>query len=229
MTKHPPALRRQLAAEALGTFFLLATVVGSGVMGESLAGGNVAIALLTNTIATGAILVVLISVFGPVSGAHFNPAVTIAFLIRRELTAATAAAFIGVQVVAAVVGVLAAHAMFDQDLLQVSANSRASTGQWIAEVIATFGLLMTILGCLRAKPDVIPFAVGLYITAGYLFTASTSFANPAVTLARTMTDTFSGIMPAHAPAFVAAQLVGSVAAVFVIGWIFQDPRPSASR
>ena len=209
-------LARQLAAEAVGTFFLLATVVGSGIMGESLAGGNVAIALLGNTVATGAILVVLISVFGPVSGAHFNPAVTVAFLVRGDLPAVRAGAFIAVQVIAAVAGVIAAHAMFDQSLLQTSTNARSSVGQWIAEFIATFGLLMTILGCLRSKPDVIPFAVGLYITAGYWFTASTSFANPAVTIARTMTDTFSGILPVHAPAFIVAQLLGALAAVFLI-------------
>ena len=222
MTDITPTLWKQLAAEAVGTFFLLATVVGSGIMGENLAGGNVGIALLGNTVATGAILVVLISVFGPVSGAHFNPAVTVAFLTRGEIPVSRATAFIVVQVLAAIAGVIAAHAMFDLSLLQTSTNARSSVGQWVAEFIATFGLLMTIFGCLRSRPDVVPFAVGLYITAGYWFTASTSFANPAVTVARTLTDTFSGILPAHAPAFIVAQLLGAVAATLLITRIVGD-------
>ena len=222
MTDVTPTLWEQLAAEAVGTFFLLATVVGSGIMGENLAGGNVGIALLGNTVATGAILVVLISVFGPVSGAHFNPAVTVAFLTRGEIPVSRATAFIVVQVLAAIAGVIAAHAMFDLSLLQTSTNARSSVGQWVAEFIATFGLLMTIFGCLRSRPDVVPFAVGLYITAGYWFTASTSFANPAVTVARTLTDTFSGILPAHAPAFIVAQLLGAVAATLLITRIVGD-------
>ena len=211
-------MTRKLAAEAIGTFFLLATVVGSGIMGESLADGNAAIALLVNAIATGAILVVLIEVFGPISGAHFNPAVTLAFVARKELPYRTAAAFIMVQIFGAVLGVIAAHAMFDLPLLQESVKQRTGGPQWFAEGVATFGLLMTILGLLRVRPAAIPMGVGLYITAGYFFTASTSFANPAVTIARTFTDTFSGIYPAHAPAFIAAQLAGAMLAVLVFRW-----------
>ena len=216
-------MSRKLAAEALGTFFLLATVVGSGIMGESLSDGNAALALLVNAVATGAILFVLIEVFGPISGAHFNPAVTLAFVARRELPYRTAGVFIVVQVTSAVLGVIAAHAMFDLPLLQESVKQRTGSAQWLAEGIATFGLLMTILGLLRVRPAAIPMGVGLYITAGYFFTASTSFANPAVTIARTFTDTFSGIYPAHAPAFIAAQLAGAMLAVLVFKW-FGDNR-----
>ena len=214
---------RRLAAEALGTFFLLATVVGSGIMGETLAGGNIAIALLGNTIATGAILVVLILVFGPISGAHFNPAVTLCFLIRREISAGEAALYLAMQVLGGLGGVLAAHIMFDQAVIQVSMNERAGGAQWFAEFIATFGLVATILGCLRFRKDAIPYAVGLYITAGYWFTASTSFANPAVTMARSFTDTFSGIRPLDAPGFIVAQFVGAVAATLVFAWFRAAP------
>ena len=210
---------RRLAAEALGTAFLLATVVGSGIMGETLAGGNVAIALLGNTIATGAILVVLILMFGPLSGAHFNPAVTVAFLLRREISVADSFLYIIVQVIGGVLGVWAAHAMFGQEILQASTNLRTGPPQWFAELVATFGLVATILAVLRWRPDAVPFAVGLYITAGYWFTASTSFANPAVTVARSLTDTFSGILPAHAPGFIAAQFVGAVLATAVFAWL----------
>ncbi|MFP6747185.1 MAG: MIP/aquaporin family protein [Alphaproteobacteria bacterium] len=216
------ALPRRLAAEFIGTAFLLATVVGSGIMGENLAGGNVAIALLGNTIATGAILVVLILVFGAISGAHFNPGVTLAFLLRREITPAAALAYVAVQIVAAICGVFAAHFMFAEPLLMLSANARTGAGQWFAEFVATFGLLATILGCLRFRPDAVPYAVGLFITAGYWFTASTSFANPAVTIARTLTDTFSGIAPGDAPAFIAAQLAGAVAATVIFGWLLRE-------
>jgi len=214
-----PDLSRRLVAEAIGTAFLLATVVGSGIMAERLAGGNVAIALLGNTLATGAILMVLILIFGPISGAHFNPAVTLSFLIRREITAAHAGIYVIVQVIAGIVGAAIAHLMFDLPALMVSTTTRTGAGQWIGEMVATFGLVATILGCLKARPSAVPYAVGLFISAGYWFTSSTSFANPAVTVARTMTDTFSGILPAHAPAFIAAQVVGAVLATAVFAWM----------
>ncbi len=212
-------LTRRLVAEAVGTAGLLATVVGSGIMGETLAGGNVAIALLANAIATGAILVVLILVFGPVSGAHFNPAVTLAFVLRREISVADAGLYVCMQVVGGILGVFAAHAMFDIAILQASATARTGMPQWFAETVATFGLVATILGTIRFRPDAVAYAVGLYITAGYWFTASTSFANPAVTVARALTDTFSGIQPAHAPGFIVAQLVGAVAATGLFAWL----------
>ena len=215
----PVPLSRRLAAEALGTALLLAIVVGSGIMGERLAGGNDAIALLGNTLATGAGLAVLILMFGPISGAHFNPAVTLAFLMRREIAPAHAAAYAIVQVAAAVLGVWLAHLMFDAALLQTSGKVRSGGGQWLAEVVATFGLVATILLVLRARAAAVPYAVGLYISAGYWFTASTSFANPAVTFGRTLTDTFSGIRPADAPGFIAAQVVGAVVATLLCGWL----------
>ncbi len=221
MSKQTFSFLRRLAAEFIGTAFLLATVVGSGIMGETLAGGNVALALLGNTIATGAILVVLILIFGPLSGAHFNPAVTLSFLLRREITAVEALVYVGVQVAAAICGAMAAHIMFAEPVLMISTHARTGVGQWFAEFIATFGLVATILGCVRFRPDAVPYAVGLFITAGYWFTASTSFANPAVTIARTLTDTFSGIAPMDAPGFIAAQLVGAVAATLVFGWLLQ--------
>ncbi|MFP6698353.1 MAG: MIP/aquaporin family protein [Alphaproteobacteria bacterium] len=221
MSKQTFSFLRRLAAEFIGTAFLLATVVGSGIMGETLAGGNVALALLGNTIATGAILVVLILIFGPLSGAHFNPAVTLSFLLRREITAGEALVYVGVQVAAAICGAMAAHIMFAEPVLMISTHARTGVGQWFAEFIATFGLVATILGCVRFRPDAVPYAVGLFITAGYWFTASTSFANPAVTIARTLTDTFSGIAPMDAPGFIAAQLVGAVAATLVFGWLLQ--------
>ncbi len=212
-------LPRRLAAEAIGTAGLLAVVVGSGIMGESLAGGNTAIALLGNTLATGAILVVLILVFGPISGAHFNPAVTLAFALRREIEPYVAVVYVIVQIAAGVAGVLAAHYMFEQPLLQVSETVRTGTSQWFSESVATFGLVATILGALRHRPEAVPYAVGLFISAGYWFTASTSFANPAVTIARGFTNTFSGIVPGDVPAFVLAQLLGAVAATVVFGWL----------
>jgi glycerol uptake facilitator-like aquaporin len=224
------SLTRRLVAEALGTAGLLATVVGSGIMGDSLAGGNVAIALLANAIATGAILVVLILVFGPVSGAHFNPAVTLAFALRREISAGDAGLYVCAQVVGGILGVFAAHAMFDLTILQTSATARTGMPQWFAEAVATFGLVATILGAVRFRPEAVAYAVGLYITAGYWFTASTSFANPAVTVARALTDTFSGIQPAHAPGFIAAQLVGAAAATTLFGWLLapaRSPDPAA--
>ena len=215
-------MTKRLLAELIGTFFLLATVVGSGIMAETLAGGNVAIALLGNTIATGAILVVLILVFGTLSGAHFNPAVTLVFLIRKEITPRDAIAYIAVQIFAGLLGVIAAHVMFDQPVMQLSNTLRTGPGQWVAEAIATFGLIMTILGCIRFRTEAVPYAVGLYITAGYWFTASTSFANPAVTIARAFSDTFSGIYLHHVPAFVAAQITGALLATMIMGYLTND-------
>jgi glycerol uptake facilitator-like aquaporin len=210
---------RRLAAEFLGTLLLLATVVGSGIMGERLAGGNDAIALLGNTMATGAILVVLIEVFGPVSGAHFNPVVTLVMVLRRDIGTGAALAYLLVQVAGALTGMALAHAMFETDVVQIGAKVRAGPAQALSEFVATFGLLATILGCLAARPKAIPAAVGLYITAAYWFTASTSFANPAVTLARSFTTTFAGIRPSDAPFFVAAQILGALAAYAVFRWL----------
>lgn len=210
---------RRLAAEALGTALLLAAVVGSGLMAERLADGNVALALLGNTLATGAMLMVLILMFAPISGAHFNPAVTLAFLLRREIAPADAAAYVAAQVAGGFVGVALAHLMFDVAVVQTGATARSGSGQWLSEGIATFGLVATILGVRRFRADAVAYAVGLYIAAGYWFTASTSFANPAVTLARAFTDSFSGIAPAHAPAFIAAQVVGAGAATLVFAWL----------
>jgi len=210
---------QKLAAEALGTALLLATVVGSGIMAETLAGGNVAIALLGNTIATGAILVVLILMFGSLSGAHFNPAVTLSFLIRREISARDAVAYVVVQIAAGVAGVVIAHLMFAEPALAASVKNRTGFPQWLGEFVATFGLVATILGTLKFRPEAVPYAVGLFITAGYWFTSSTSFANPAVTIARSLTNSFSGILPAHAPGFIVAQLMGAVAATLLLGWL----------
>ena len=212
-------LPRRLVAETLGTALLLATVVGSGIMAENLAGGNVAIALLGNTIPTGAILVVLITIFGPVSGAHFNPAVTLSFLIRREITISAAVAYVAVQIIGGIIGTWSAHLMFAQEIFQLSSHIRTGGAQWFSEGVATFGLVATILGTLRWRPESVAYMVGLYITAAYWFTASTSFANPAVTIARSLTDTFSGIYPAHAPGFILAQLVGALVATLTIGWL----------
>jgi glycerol uptake facilitator-like aquaporin len=216
-------LPRRLAAEALGTAFLLATVVGSGIMADKLAGGNQAVALLGNTIPTGAILVVLITVFGPISGAHFNPAVTLCFLIRRGIDAPDALAYVAAQLVGATIGTWCAHLMFDLPILMWGGTGRAGIGQWTGEAIATFGLVITILACLRSRPKAVAAAVGLYITAAYWFTSSTSFANPAVTVARALTDSFAGIRPADVPAFLLAQLAGALAASLVAGWLFAEP------
>ncbi len=210
---------RALFAEWLGTALLLATVIGSGIMAEALADGNAAIALLGNTIATGAILVILITMFAPVSGAHLNPAVTLVFALRREITMSMASAYIIVQILGGLAGMLAAHFMFEEALWQFSQKSRTGASQWFSEGVATFGLILTILATLRARPSAVPWAVGLYITAAYWFTASTSFANPAVTIARSMTDTFSGIDPFHAPYFIAAQLTGALVAMIACGWL----------
>ena len=210
---------RRLAAEALGTALLLAIVIGSGIMGERLAGGNDAIALLGNTLATGAGLVVLITIFGPVSGAHFNPAVTLSFALRREIGWRLAGGYVLTQLIAGVAGVWLAHAMFAEPIWQVSTKLRAGPAQGLSEVVATFGLVACILGSLRFRPEATPTIVGLYITSAYWFTASTSFANPAVTIARTISDTFAGIAPASAPQFILAQLIGAVLATLAFGWL----------
>jgi glycerol uptake facilitator-like aquaporin len=220
------SLARRLAAEGLGTAFLLMAVVGSGIMGERLSGGNMAIALLANSLATGAALVVLIAIFGPLSGAHFNPAVTSYFAMRREIKPAAALCYALVQLVGAIGGVFAAHAMFELPILQVAVQLRDGPAQWLAEFIAAFGLIGTIAGASRFCPAMTPTLVGLYIGAAYWFTASTSFANPAVTVARALTETFAGIAPGSAPGFIAAQLLGAVAAWVVFGWLFA---PAASK
>ncbi|MBN8809121.1 MAG: aquaporin family protein [Sphingomonas sp.] len=212
--------RRALLAEALGSLLLFATVIGSGVMAERLAGGNVAIALLGNTLATGAILFVLITMFGPVSGAHLNPAVTLVMRLRGHLTTRMALSYVAAQLAGGVVGVWLAHAMFDVPMLELSTKMRGGAGQLIGEAVATFGLLLTILGTTQARPAAVPAGVALYITAAYWFTSSTSFANPAITVARSMSDTFAGIAPACVPAFVAAQIAGALAAHLVADAFF---------
>jgi glycerol uptake facilitator-like aquaporin len=222
------AIERRLVAEAMGTAFLLMAVVGSGIMAERLSGGNVALALLANTLATGAALVVLVSIFGPVSGAHFNPAVTLYFVMRREMPPMLGLAYVGAQLTGAVGGVYAAHAMFAMPVMEVSTKLRDGPAQWLSEFIATFGLIATIAGAVRFAPRTTPALVGLYIIAAYWFTASTSFANPAVTFARSLTDSFSGIAPSSAPAFVAAQFAGALAGFWVFGWLFA-PHPEAAK
>src|SRR5271170_5198480 len=218
-----PSLAQRSVAECLGTAFLLAAVVGSGIMAQKLAGGNNALALLCNTLPTGAILAVLILTFGPISGAHFNPAVSVGMALRGELAAKATAIYIGAQVIGAILGVWAAHLMFELPLWQVSGTARTGQGQWLAEAVATFGLLLTIFGCGARTPAAIPYAVGLYITSAYWFTASTSFANPAVTIARSLSDTFAGIAPAGVAAFIAAQLAGMIAAVILGQWLWRTP------
>jgi glycerol uptake facilitator-like aquaporin len=206
----------------LGTAFLLAAVVGSGIMAQKLAGGNDALALLCNTLPTGAILAVLILVFGPLSGAHFNPAVSLAFALRGELAWSMAVVYIVAQVCGGLVGVWAAHLMFELPIWQFSITQRTGPGQWLAEAVATFGLLLTVFGCVARRPEAVAYAVGLYITAAYWFTASTSFANPAVTIARSLSDTFAGIAPAGVAAFIAAQLAGMLAAVILSRWLWRE-------
>lgn len=210
---------QRFAAEALGTGLLLATVIGSGIMGERLAGGNVALALLGNTLATGAMLAVLITMFGPISGAHFNPAVTAVFAIRGEIAPRDVAGYLAAQIAGSILGVLVAHGMFEENILQISTRMRAGPAQWLSEAVAAFGLVLTILLTLRANPTAVATSVGLYITAAYWFTASTSFANPAVTIARALSDTFAGIRPADVVPFIVAQLLGAVAAAFVSRWL----------
>jgi len=212
-------LGRRVTAEAVGTALLLASVVGSGIMGERLAGGNTAIALLANTIATGAALVALILTFGPISGAHFNPAVTLADASQGGIRWRDAPAYIAAQLVGAFAGVAAAHLMFGEPLLAASRHARSGGGQLFSEFVATFGLLCVIWGCARVRSSAVPFAVGAYITSAYWFTASTSFANPAVTLARAFTNTFSGIRPVAAPGFVLMQLIGAAAATVLFRWL----------
>jgi glycerol uptake facilitator-like aquaporin len=221
-----PSFARRLVSEWLGTALLLAAVVGSGIMAERLSGGNVALALLCNTIPTGAILAVLILVFGPISGAHFNPAVTLAFTVRGELPWGVAGSYIVAQIIGAVVGVWAAHLMFELPVLQLSTTARAGWGQWIAEAVAAFGLLVTIFGCVSRTPSATPYAVGLYITSAYWFTASTSFANPAVTIARSLSNTFAGIAPSGVMAFIVAQLIGAGTAVLLSGWLWRTSADS---
>jgi glycerol uptake facilitator-like aquaporin len=214
-----PSLVQRVFCEWLGTALLLAAVVGSGIMAQRLAGGNVGLALLCNTLATGAILPVLILIFGPVSGAHFNPAVSVAFSLRGGLAWPELPAYLLAQVLGAFAGVFAAHLMFELPVFQISATTRTGVGQWLAEAIASFGLGLTIFGCAVRAPAAVPYAVGLYITAAYWFTASTSFANPAVTIARSLSDTFAGIAPAGVLAFIAAQLLGILAALAVDSWL----------
>lgn len=209
------SLGQKMLAEFLGTALLLATVIGSGIMGETLSGGNVAIALLGNTLSTGAILVVLILIFGPVSGAHFNPAVSIVFLMRGELSLVAFLPYLACQIAGAILGVWAAHVMFDLPVIQESLKHREGLAQLFSEGVATFGLVLTVLGCVLRAPQAVPYAVGLYITSAYWFTASTSFANPAVTLARSLSDTFAGIAPAGVPGFIAAQIAGALMALLV--------------
>ena len=213
---------RRIGAEALGTGLLVTAVVGSGIMAAKLAGGNGAIALLCNTIPTGAILYVLITILGPLSGAHFNPAVTLAMRAKGEICWGLAGGYIAAQIIGGCLGTLAAHGMFDLSLLQTSATARTGTAQWFAEFIATFGLLVTIFGAVRFAPQTVATAVALYITSAYWFTASTSFANPAVTIARALTDTFAGIAPADVAGFIAAQLAGALAGTMLSGWLFAD-------
>ena len=220
--------RRAILAEALGSFLLFATVIGSGIMGERLAGGNVAIALLGNTIATGAILFVLITMFGPVSGAHFNPAVTLIMRLRGEISSRVAMAFVAAQLGGGILGVWVAHLMFDLPILELSTKVRAGPGQLTGEAIATFGLILTILGTVRMRPTAVSTSVALYISAAYWFTSSTSFANPAITVARSLSDSFAGIAPAYVPGFIAAQLVGAIAALFVGSALFAGPSHETS-
>ncbi len=216
-------LGRRLAAEALATGLLLATIIGSGIMAERLSGGNVGVALLGNTLATGAMLVVLILIFGPVSGAHMNPAVSLAMTLRGRLPRRDLAPYILAQVAGALIGVGCAHLMFDLPLLQLATTVRSGPPQWLAEFVATFGLVLTIFGCLATRPAATPGAVGLYIVAGYWYTASTCFANPVVTLARSLSDSFAGIAPGGVAPFVLAQLLGMLAGVWVAARLFEKP------
>lgn len=221
-------LPRRLVAEALGTALLVATVVGSGIMAETLT-KDVAVALLGNTIPTGAILVVLITTLGPISGAHFNPAVSMVFALRRELPASEAALYAGVQIAGGIVGTIAAHLMFGRPIIAASMHVRTGGAQWFSEAVATFGLVLTILAGIRFERRAVPWLVGLYITAAYWFTASTSFANPAVAIARALTNTFSGIRPIDLPGFIVAQLAGALCGMALLGWLLRDSQPEAIR
>ena len=217
-------LSRRLVAEALGTALLVAAVVGSGIMADRLT-DDVALSLLGNTIPTGAMLVVLITILGPISGAHFNPAVTLVFALRREIQTKAAIAYVIAQITGGIAGTFLAHAMFDLPILQISQTVRAGSGQWIAELVAAFGLVFTILAGLRFRSDAIPWLVGLYITSAYWFTASTSFANPAVAIARALSNTFAGIRPLDVPAFIVAELLGALLAMVLAGWLLSVPKP----
>lgn len=221
-------LTRRLAAEALGTAVLVATVVGAGIMATRLT-TDTALALMANAIPTGAMLFVLISLFAPISGAHFNPAVTVVFALRRELAWSTAAGYVLAQLAGGIAGTIAAHLMFELPVLQLATEVRAGASQWLSEAIAAFGLVLVILGGLHARPRALPALVGLYISAAYWFTASTSFANPAVTLARALTNTFAGIRPLDAPGFIIAQLVGALLALGLAGWLFGDGATSRAN
>ena len=218
-------IRRRLAAEALGTAILVATVVGSGIMGDRLS-NDPGISLLGNTIPTGAILVVLITVLGPISGAHFNPVVTLVFALKREIAMRDASAYIAMQIMGGIAGTWLAHLMFELPVLQMSETVRTGPAQWTAEAVATFGLILTILGGIRFRGDAVPWLVGLYITSAYWFTSSTSFANPAVAISRALTNTFSGIRPLDVPAFAAAEAAGAVLALVFTGWLFAQRQPS---
>jgi glycerol uptake facilitator-like aquaporin len=220
---------RPFAAEAIGTALLVATVIGSGIMGERLAGGNTALALLGNTLSTGCMLVVLILVFGPVSGAHFNPAVSLVLAALRELSIGRLVSYVVGQLLGAVAGVLLAHAMFEEPLLQVSTHVRAGAAQWLSEIVATFGLVGTILAVARLRPGAAPYAVGLYIAGAYWFTASTSFANPAVTLARSLSNSFAGIAPSSVTGFVLAELAGAALALLLFRWLLGSLRPATQK
>ncbi|MCY4051172.1 MAG: aquaporin family protein [Gammaproteobacteria bacterium] len=204
--------KQKYLAEFIGTFFLLVTVIGSGIMAESLSGNIAALSLLGNTIPTGAILVVLITMFGPISGAHFNPAVTLVFILRREISGLDSVVYVVMQIAGGLLGALVAHAMFEMEIVQTSAKLRSGSAQWLSESLATFGLVLAILLTLQFRKNAVAMVVGLYITAAYWFAASTSFANPAVTIARSFTDTFSGIYPFHAPAFIFSQIIGAICA-----------------
>ena len=217
-----PPLARRIAAEGVGAFFLFATVIGSGIMAANLANGNDAVALLANTLATGAILFVLITILGPVSGAHMNPAVSLVAASRGELAWSDAAAYIAAQLAFGILGAWAAHWMFDLPMLQLSVKARTGGGQWLGELIATFGLILTILGAVRHRREWVAPAVALYISAAYWFTSSTSFANPAITVARSLSDTFAGIAPQDVPLFVVAQLLGAAGAALVSRWLFEN-------
>lgn len=229
MTTIQFSISRRAVSEGLGTCLLVATVVGSGIMAENLSGGNMALALLGNTIPTGAILFVLITMLGPISGAHLNPAVTISFFIQRKISGSHSLVYIAAQVAGGIFGTVIAHLMFNESPIQVSAQIRSGGGQWLSEGIATFGLVATIIGTIRWQPNAVPTAVALFITAAYWFAASTSFANPAVTIARSLTDSFSGISPLSAPAFIGAQIIGAILATFLMAWLLkttQSPRSS---
>jgi glycerol uptake facilitator-like aquaporin len=219
------SLGRRLAAEGLGSFFLFATVIGSGIMAENLSGGNDAVALLANTLATGAMLFVLITMLGPISGAHMNPAVSLVAALRRELSWRDAAAYLVAQLAFGILGAWAAHLMFELPTLQLSVKARTGLGQWAGEAIATFGLILTILGTVRHRPEWISASVALYITAAYWFTSSTSFANPAITVARSLSDSFAGIAPYDVPAFVLAQFIGALSGAALGRALFRRDEP----